>query len=46
VTPAACSEPARLEARLQGGRLEVVDSGYADDELFAQIVGAGSPNVS
>jgi hypothetical protein len=46
VTPAACSEPAQLEAMLQRGRLYVVDRGYADYELFAQIVGAGSSLVA
>src|ERR1700677_258121 len=46
VTPAACSEPAQLEAMLQSGRLYVVDRGYADYELFAKIVGAGSSLVA
>jgi hypothetical protein len=46
VTPAACSEPAQLEAMLQRGRLYVVDRGYADYELFAKIVGAGSSLVA
>jgi hypothetical protein len=46
VTAAACSEPAQLEAMLQRGRLYVVDRGYADYELFAKIVGAGSSLVA
>jgi Transposase DDE domain len=46
VTPAACSEPGQLEAMLQPGRLYVLDRGYADYELFAQIVGAGSSLVA
>ena len=46
VTPAACSEPGQLEAMLQPGRLYVVDRGYADYELFARIVGAGSSLVA
>jgi hypothetical protein len=46
VTPAACSEPGQLEAMLQPGRLYVVDRGYADYELFARIVAAGSSLVA
>jgi hypothetical protein len=46
VTPAACSEPGQLEAMLQPDRLYVVDRGYADYELFARIVGAGSSLVA
>jgi hypothetical protein len=46
VTPAACSEPGQLEAMLQPGRLYVVDRGYADYELFAKIIGAGSSLVA
>ena len=46
VTPAACSEPGQLEAMLQPGRLYAVDRGYADYELFAKIVGAGSSLVA
>lgn len=46
VTPAACSEPAQLEAMLQSGRLYVLDRGYADYELFATIVAAGSSLVA
>jgi hypothetical protein len=46
VTPAACSEPGQLEAMLGPGRLYVLDRGYADYELFAKIVGAGSSLVA
>lgn len=46
VTPATGSEPGQLEAMLQPGRLDVVDRGYADYELFARIVGAGSSLVA
>jgi hypothetical protein len=46
VTPAACSEPGQLEAMLQPGRLYVIDRGYADYELFARIVTAGSSLVA
>jgi hypothetical protein len=46
VTPAACSEPAQLRAMLQGGRLYVLDRGYADYELFAAIVGAGASLIA
>ena len=46
VTPAACSEPGQLEAMLRPGRLYVVDRGYADYELFALIVKAGSSLVA
>lgn len=46
VTAAACSEPGALEAALQSGRLYVLDRGYADYELFAKIVGAGSSLVA
>lgn len=46
VTPAACSETAQLEAMLQGGRLYVVDRGYADYELFARVIAAGSSLVA
>lgn len=46
VTPAACSEPAQLEAMLQPDRLYVVDRGYADYELFARVVAAGSSLVA
>jgi hypothetical protein len=46
VTPAACSESRQLEAMLQPGRLYVVDRGYADYELFAKVVAAGSSLVA
>jgi hypothetical protein len=46
VTPAACSEPGQLEAMLQPDRLYVLDRGYADYELFARIVAAGSSLVA
>src|SRR4029077_20124032 len=42
LTPAACSETAALAGSLQPGRLYVVDRGYADYELFATIIKAGS----
>src|SRR6185312_5194934 len=46
VRVAAGSEPAALAAALQSGRLYVVDRGYADYELFAQIVAAGSSLIA
>ena len=46
MTPAACSETGQLKAMLQPDRLYVVDRGYADYELFAKIVGAGSSLVA
>jgi hypothetical protein len=46
VTPAACSETGQLEAMLQPGRLYVLDRGYADYELFAKIIAAGSSLVA
>jgi hypothetical protein len=46
VTPAACSEGAALAHALQPGRLYVVDRGYADYELFAQIVAAKSSLIA
>jgi Transposase DDE domain len=46
LTPAACSEGAALADALQPGRLYVLDRGYADYELFAQIVAAGSSLVA
>jgi Transposase DDE domain len=45
LTPAACSEGAELAGSIQAGRLYVLDRGYADYELFAQIVTAGSSLV-
>jgi hypothetical protein len=46
VTPAAGSEPAQLRAMLRPDRLYVVDRGYADYELFATIIAAGSSLVA
>lgn len=46
VTPAAGSERAELAASLQPGRLYVMDRGYADYELFARIVAAGSSLIA
>jgi len=46
LTPAACSEGAALAEALQPGRLYVLDRGYADYELFARIVAAGSSLVA
>jgi DDE family transposase len=46
ITPAACSEPGQLEAMLGPDRLYVLDRGYADYELFAKIVAAGSSLVA
>ena len=45
LTPAACSEPAQLQAMLQPGRLYVTDRGYASFKLFDAIVKAGSSFV-
>lgn len=46
VTPAACSEPDRLRHMLQADRLYVVDRGYADYQLFQDILDAGSSFVA
>jgi hypothetical protein len=46
VTPAACSEPEQLRAMLQPGRLYVIDRGYADYQLFRDILDAGSSFVA
>jgi hypothetical protein len=46
VTAAACSEPDVLQATLEPSRLYVLDRGYADYELFAAIVSAGSSLVA
>jgi hypothetical protein len=46
ITPAAGSEPGQLEAMLGPDRLYVLDRGYADYELFARIVAAGSSLVA
>jgi Transposase DDE domain len=40
LTPAACSEPAQLQAMLQAGRLYVLDRGYASYELMQAILQA------
>ena len=45
VTPAACSEPERLQAMLQADRLYVIDRGYASYQLFRDILDAGSSFV-
>jgi hypothetical protein len=45
LTPAACSEPAQLQAMLQPGRWYVIDRGYASYELFKDILDAGSSFV-
>jgi hypothetical protein len=42
ITPAASSEPERLQATLQADRLYVIDRGYASFALFAAILQAGS----
>ena len=41
-SPAACSEPAHLQAMLTPGRLYVMDRGYASYDLFQAILKAGS----
>jgi hypothetical protein len=46
LTPAACSEPEQLRATLQPGRLYVIDRGYADYQLFRDILDAGSSFVA
>jgi Transposase DDE domain len=46
ITPAACSEPEQLRAMLQPGRLYVTDRGYADYQLFRDILDAGSSFVA
>lgn len=45
LTPAACSEPEQLRAMLQAARLYVIDRGYADHQLFRDILDAGSSFV-
>jgi hypothetical protein len=45
ISPAACSEPEHLRAMLQSDRLYVIDRGYADFQLFADILEAGSSFV-
>lgn len=46
LTPAACSEPEQLRAMLQSGRLYVIDRGYANYQLFRDIVDARSSFVA
>jgi hypothetical protein len=46
ITPAACSEPAHLQAMLQPGRLYVMDRGYDSYELFQAILAVGSSFIS
>jgi hypothetical protein len=46
LTSAACSEGAALADALQPGRLYALDRGYADYELFAKVVAAGSSLVA
>src|SRR5262249_15311092 len=46
LTPAACSEPAQLRAMLQAGRRYVHGRGYADYQLFRDILDAGSSFVA
>jgi hypothetical protein len=46
LTPAACSEPQQLRAMLQAGRLYVLDRGYADYQLFGDILEARSSFVA
>jgi Transposase DDE domain len=46
LTPAACSEPDQLRAMLQPGRLYVTDRGYADYQLFRDILDAHSSFVA
>jgi Transposase DDE domain len=46
LTPAACSEPDQLRAMLQANRLYVVDRGYADYQLFRDILDAGSSFIA
>jgi DDE family transposase len=46
LTPAACSEPGQLRGMLQPDRLYVTDRGYADYQLFRDILDAGSSFVA
>jgi hypothetical protein len=46
LTPAACSEGAALADALQPGRLYVLDRGYADYGLFAEVIKAKSSLVA
>lgn len=46
LTAANASEKAELRKKLQGGRLYVMDAGYAQYKLFADIIEVGSSFVS
>jgi Transposase DDE domain len=46
LTPGACSEPEQLRQALQPGRLYVTDRGYADYQLFRDILDAGSSFIA
>jgi hypothetical protein len=46
LTPAACSEPEHLRQMLQAGRLYVMDRGFADYELFRDILAARSSLIA
>lgn len=46
ITPAACSEPATLQAMLEPGRLYVNDRGYASFELMRSVLDAGSSLIT
>lgn len=46
ITPAACSEPAQMQANLEPNRLYVMDRGYASYQLLRHILDAGSSFVS
>src|ERR1700687_26903 len=46
LTPAACSQPEQVRAMLQTRRLYVTDRGYADYQLFRNILDAGSSFVA
>jgi hypothetical protein len=46
LTPAACSEPDQLRGMLQADRLYVLDRGYADYQLFRDILEARSSFVA
>lgn len=46
ITPAASSEPEQFRRMLQRGRLYVIDRGYANFQLFRDILDAGSSFVA
>jgi IS4 transposase len=46
LSPAACSETEHLRAMLQAGRLYVLDRGYADYQLFHDILEARSSLIA